>query len=207
MAASSTWSSRPFSIKARDVRMVSRLAARQAAKWKADGYNLRIAINVSARQLADTAVVQHFTEALQCANLDPCLIDLELTESCLIEDEAAAIDLIKQFRQIGAQVHLDDFGTGYSSLSYLALTHPKIIKIDQSFVSPAVESLRNDALLEAIVMLGQKLDMTMLAEGIETSTQLERLQRLGCEFGQGFLFSPAVPAEEAGLLVGKSFAF
>jgi EAL domain-containing protein (putative c-di-GMP-specific phosphodiesterase class I) len=90
-------------------------------------------------------------------------------------------------------------------LSYLALTHPKIIKIDQSFVSPAIESLRNDTLLEAIVSLGQKLDMTMLAEGIETPAQLERLQRLGCELGQGFLFSPALPANLAALMIDQTF--
>jgi EAL domain-containing protein (putative c-di-GMP-specific phosphodiesterase class I) len=120
---------------------------------------------------------------------------------------AETLSVMEELNAMGVRFALDDFGTGYSSLSYLALTHPKIIKIDQTFVSPAVESLRNDALLEAIVMLGQKLDMTMLAEGIETASQLERLQHLGCEFGQGFLFSPAVPAEQAALLVGKSFAF
>jgi EAL domain-containing protein (putative c-di-GMP-specific phosphodiesterase class I) len=106
---------------------------------------------------------------------------------------------------MGVGFALDDFGTGYSSLSYLALTHPKIIKIDQSFVSPAVESLRNDTLLEAIVGLGQKLDMTMLAEGIETPAQLQRLQRLGCELGQGFLFSAALPSNLAALMVDHSF--
>jgi EAL domain-containing protein (putative c-di-GMP-specific phosphodiesterase class I) len=112
---------------------------------------------------------------------------------------------MEDLNHMGVGFALDDFGTGYSSLSYLALTHPKIIKIDQSFVSPAVESLRNDTLLEAIVTLGQKLDMTMLAEGIETSGQFERLQRLGCEFGQGFLFAPAVPGDEAAAMVGQFF--
>jgi EAL domain-containing protein (putative c-di-GMP-specific phosphodiesterase class I) len=78
---------------------------------------------------------------------------------------------------------------------------PKIIKIDQSFVSPILKSIRNDTLLEAIVTLGHNLDMTMLAEGIETRAQLQRLQRLGCELGQGYLFSRAVPGEEvAGML-------
>ena len=80
---------------------------------------------------------------------------------------------------------LDDFGTGFSSLSYLALLQPRIIKIDQSFVSPSMERARNDVLLEAIVSLGHKLNMTMLAEGIETEAQLERLRDMGCELGPG----------------------
>ena len=98
---------------------------------------------------------------------------------------------------------LDDFGTGYSSLSYLALMRPRVIKIDQSFISPAFESARNDTLLEAIVSLGQNLDMSVLAEGIETQGQYVRLCCFGCELGQGFLFSPAVSAEGARTMVGR----
>jgi EAL domain-containing protein (putative c-di-GMP-specific phosphodiesterase class I) len=132
---------------------------------------------------------------------------IEITESVTLLYVAETLSVMEDLNAMGVSFALDDFGTGYSSLSYLALTHPKIIKIDQSFVSPAVESLRNDALLEAIVMLGQKLDMTMAAEGIETPSQLARLQRLGCGFGQGFLFSPAVTAEKAASMVGRSFVF
>ncbi len=91
---------------------------------------------------------------------------------------------------------LNDFGTGYSSLSYLTLLRPKIIKIDQSFVSPAHRSAHNDTLLQTIVSLGRKLNMTVPAEGIETKPQLNRLQELGCDLGQGYLFSPAVAAQE-----------
>jgi EAL domain-containing protein (putative c-di-GMP-specific phosphodiesterase class I) len=104
---------------------------------------------------------------------------------------------------LGIGFALDDFGTGYSSLSYLALMRPRIIKIDQSFVSPTLESIRNDTLLEAIVTLGHNLDMTMLAEGIETHAQLQRLQGLGCELGQGFLFSRAVPARDIAAMLAR----
>ncbi|KAG1387066.1 hypothetical protein G6F59_016574 [Rhizopus arrhizus] len=113
---------------------VMREAARQAAAWKREGLNIRIAINMSARQLDDKGVVSDFMSASGDADLDPCLLDIELTESCLIEDEVAAIDLIKQFRQLGARVHLDDFGTGYSSLSQLARIPLDAIKLDASFV-------------------------------------------------------------------------
>jgi len=94
----------------------------------------------------------------------------------------------------------------FSSLSYLARLSPRIIKIDQSFVRPVDDSLRNDTLLETIISLGRKLDMTMLAEGIETEPQFRRLRRLGCELGQGYLFSPAVPNHEVEAMVGQIFA-
>lgn len=102
-------------------------------------------------------------------------------------------------------IALDDFGTGYSSLSYLTLLNPRIIKIDQSFVRPAKEGVRNDTLLEAIISLGQKLHMTVLAEGIETEAKLGRPRDLGCALGRGYIFSPAVPADEAAAFVGAVF--
>ena len=104
---------------------------------------------------------------------------------------------ISHLKRLGIRLALDDFGTGYSSLSYLVQLLPTIIKIDRSFVSPEQESAHSSALLEAIVSLGHKLHTTVLAEGIETQEQLERLGRLGCELGQGFLWSAAVPIEEA----------
>jgi EAL domain-containing protein (putative c-di-GMP-specific phosphodiesterase class I) len=143
---------------------------------------------------------------LRSSQLAPERLIIEITESVTLEYVAETLSVMEDLNRLGIGFALDDFGTGYSSLSYLALTHPKIIKIDQSFVSPAVENLRNDALLEAIVTLGQKLDMTMLAEGIETWAQLERLQRLGCELGQGFLFAPAVTGHETARMVGRSFS-
>ena len=103
---------------------------------------------------------------------------------------------MEQLTQLGVAFALDDFGTGFSSLSYLSLLHPKIIKVDRSFVNPKIELSRNHVLLEAIITLGHKLEMTMLAEGIETPAQRERLRDLDCELGQGFLWSAAVPLDE-----------
>jgi EAL domain-containing protein (putative c-di-GMP-specific phosphodiesterase class I) len=111
---------------------------------------------------------------------------------------------MERIAALGIGFALDDFGTGYSSLSYLALLHPTIIKIDRSFVSPTRDSARNDALLEAIISLGHKLGMTMLAEGIETETQLKRLHSLGCEFGQGYYWSPAARCSSATTVVGTT---
>ncbi len=178
-----------------------------ASSWPSDahGAGAYVTVNLSAHQFRDPNLVKLVETELRASQLAPERLIIEITESVTLLYVAETLSVMEDLTQLGVSFALDDFGTGYSSLSYLALTHPKIIKIDQSFVSPAVESLRNDSLLEAIVMLGEKLDMTMLAEGIETRTQLERLQRLGCEFGQGFLFAPAVPAEQAALMIGQFF--
>jgi EAL domain-containing protein (putative c-di-GMP-specific phosphodiesterase class I) len=111
-------------------------------------------------------------------------------------DTNETTSVLGRLHELGVHFALDDFGTGYSSLSYLAQLHPRIIKIDQSFVRPSHTSPRNDALLETIISLGEKLSITTLAEGIETAAQYERLRRLGCRLGQGFLFSPAVANAE-----------
>ncbi|CAD6547190.1 Cyclic di-GMP phosphodiesterase PdeR [Paraburkholderia kirstenboschensis] len=177
-------------------RWVMQTAAKQAAKWQADGYNLRIAINVSARQLVDTAVVRHFTEALEQAKLEPCLVDVELTESCLIEDEAAAIDLIKQFRQLGAQVHLDDFGTGYSSLSQLGRIPLDVIKLDRSFVRSINADTKAQALVRSMVVVAQELDFKVVAEGIETESEEAFMKGLGVEYVQGYLYAHPMPAAD-----------
>jgi c-di-GMP phosphodiesterase Gmr len=177
-------------------RWVMQTAAAQAAQWKARGLALRVAINVSARQLVDTAVVRHFNEALQCANLDPCLVDLELTESCLIEDEAAAIDLITQFRQLGAQVHLDDFGTGYSSLSQLGRIPLDVIKLDRSFVRSINIDRKAQALVRSMVAVAQALQLQVVAEGIETEAEELFMKGLGVEYVQGYLYSQPMPAAE-----------
>ncbi|MBB5464083.1 cyclic di-GMP phosphodiesterase Gmr [Paraburkholderia sp. Clong3] len=177
-------------------RWVMETAAKQAARWKAAGYDLRVAINVSARQLTDTAVVRHFTEALQHASLDPCLVDLELTESCLIENEAAAIELIKQFRQLGAQVHLDDFGTGYSSLSQLGRIPLDVIKLDRSFTGSIHADMKAQALVRSMVAVAQELDFQVVAEGIETEAEEAFMKGLGVDYVQGFLYAKPMPATE-----------
>ncbi|OYD73393.1 UNVERIFIED_ORG: diguanylate cyclase/phosphodiesterase with PAS/PAC sensor(s) [Burkholderia sp. CF145] len=177
-------------------RWVMQTAAEQASQWKARGLSLRVAINVSARQLVDTAVVSHFTEALQRAQLDPCLLDIELTESCLIEDEAAAIDLITQFRDLGAQVHLDDFGTGYSSLSQLGRIPLDVIKLDRSFVSSINADRKSQALVRSMVAVAQALQLKVVAEGIETEPEELFMKGLGVEYVQGFLYGKPMPAAE-----------
>jgi diguanylate cyclase (GGDEF)-like protein/PAS domain S-box-containing protein len=179
-------------------------AAAAASSWRLDDEEENrpyVTVNISAHQFRDPGLVGMIEKVLQTSGLSPERLIIEITESVTLLYIAETLNVMEELNRLGIGFALDDFGTGYSSLSYLALMRPKIIKIDQSFVSPILKSIRNDTLLEAIVTLGHNLDMTMLAEGIETRAQLQRLQRLGCELGQGYLFSRAVPGEEvAGML-------
>ncbi|WP_118183337.1 cyclic di-GMP phosphodiesterase [Paraburkholderia phosphatilytica] len=177
-------------------RWVMQTAARQAAEWKARGLDLRIAVNVSPRQLVDSSVVRQFREALQGAGLAPCLVDLELTESCLIEDEALATDVIAQFRELGAEVHLDDFGTGYSSLSQLGRIPLDAIKLDRSFVQGIDVNTKAQALVRSMIAVAQELHMKVVAEGIETEREEAFMKALGVDFMQGYLYARAMPAPE-----------
>ncbi len=154
-----------------------------------------VTVNLSARQFHDPELVPTIQRVLVESGLESRRLVLEITESATLLNVAETMSVMEQLTNLGVTFALDDFGTGFSSLSYLALLRPRIIKIDQSFVSPKLVTDHNDALLEAIVSLGHRLDMTMLAEGIETAGQLERVRTIGCELGQGFLWSEAVVAD------------
>jgi EAL domain-containing protein (putative c-di-GMP-specific phosphodiesterase class I) len=182
-------------------------AVTEAKSWERIGSQASrpyVTVNLSARQFHDPNLLSMIEGALTASGLAPERLLLEITERVALADVVGTRSVIEHLDRLGVAIALDDFGTGYSSLSYLALLRPKIIKIDRSFVSPSKASIRNDTLLEAIVSLGQKLNMTVLAEGIETQGQLERLRHLGCELGQGFLFSPAVPAGEVAAMLGRA---
>jgi c-di-GMP phosphodiesterase Gmr len=176
-------------------RWVMQTAATQARRWSEQGHSIRVAINVSARQLSDTAIVHDLTGALETAGLDPCLLDLELTESCLIEDEEMALGLITQFRELGAQVHLDDFGTGYSSLSQLARIPLDKIKLDRSFVRGINTNPKSQALVRSMVAVAQALNYGVVAEGVETSAEEEFIRKVGIDYAQGYLYAKPMTAE------------
>jgi len=160
-------------------------------------------VNFSAHQFHDPGMLSMIEEALLASGLEPERLVIEITESVTLSNVTETLRVMEHLNRLGVSLALDDFGTGFSSLSYLTLLQPKIIKIDKSFVNSARESVYDATLLETIVSLGKKLNMTVLAEGIETPTQLLRLRHIGCELGQGYLFSPAVPADDAAALVGQ----
>lgn len=174
--------------------------ALREAVTAAGGWNLTdesfITVNVSAHQFSVPGLAATIETALAKSGLSPSQLVLEITESVALRDVAGTMRTLEYLRRRGVGVALDDFGTGHASLSYLVDLQPTIIKIDKSFVNPRRTSVRNDIVLEAILFLGHNLKTMMLAEGIETPEHLERLRGLGCQMGQGYLFSPAVPASQ-----------
>jgi len=167
---------------------------RQLAKWRDKGINLRVAVNVSARQLADQTIFSDLKQALHDLNFEHCPIDVELTESCLIENAELALSVIQQFSALGAQVHLDDFGTGYSSLSQLARFPLDAIKLDQSFVREIHKQSVSQSLVRAIVAVAQALNLQVIAEGVESAKEDAFLTKNGVNERQGFLFARPMPA-------------
>jgi diguanylate cyclase (GGDEF)-like protein/PAS domain S-box-containing protein len=185
-----------------------RESIREASKWVSRTRSLRpfVTVNLSAHQFLDPGLVPTIKMLLGESSLPPEYLILEITESVALINIDETMKVLDQLGSLGVGMALDDFGTGFSSLSYLAKLSPRIIKIDQSFVRPLDESDRNDTLLETIISLGQRLDITMLAEGIETEPQFRRLRRLGCELGQGYLFSPAVPNDQVEAIATRGFS-
>lgn len=167
---------------------------RQVAKWRDKGINMRVAVNVSARQLADQTIFSDLKHALKDLNFEYCPIDVELTESCLIENEELALSVIQQFSRLGAQIHLDDFGTGYSSLSQLARFPIDAIKLDQSFVRDIHKQSISQSLVRAIVAVAQALNLQVIAEGVESAKEDAFLTKNGVNERQGYLFAKPMPA-------------
>ncbi|HCM9623271.1 TPA: cyclic di-GMP phosphodiesterase [Enterobacter hormaechei subsp. hoffmannii] len=167
---------------------------RQVAKWRDKGINLRVAVNVSARQLADQTIFSDLKQALKDLNFEYCPIDVELTDSCLIENEELALSVIQQFSRLGSQIHLDDFGTGYSSLSQLARFPIDAIKLDQSFVRDIHKQSISQSLVRAIVAVAQALNLQVIAEGVESAKEDAFLTKNGVNERQGYLFAKPMPA-------------
>ena len=162
-----------------------------------------VSVNLSARQFHDPQLVPTIEEVLEAGSLPPHRLVLEVTESAVLADLTGAAAVVKELRRLGIALALDDFGTGHSSLAYVARLEPGIIKIDRSFVYPDAEVRHAQALLAAIVSLGHRLETTVVAEGVETIEQLERLSELGCDVAQGYLFSHPVPLAEVPALLER----
>ncbi|KFK92709.1 MULTISPECIES: cyclic di-GMP phosphodiesterase [unclassified Serratia (in: enterobacteria)] len=175
-------------------RWVLETAAKQAAKWQRQGLKLRVAVNLSPRQLVDDSVVDDFIRVLKENQISPCTLDFELTESSLIEDENRVQEVIGRLRSLGAQVHLDDFGTGYSSLAQLARIPLDAIKLDKSFVRGVNLAPVSQSLIRAIVATAEALQFRVIAEGVETESENQFLDSVGVNEKQGFLFAqPMLP--------------
>jgi diguanylate cyclase (GGDEF)-like protein/PAS domain S-box-containing protein len=174
-------------------RWVLHQACTQAARWRAEGQPVAVSVNISMRQLESTTLVDHVSEALAAADLDPGQLTLEVAESSLMRDAEATVIRLRRLKELGVMIAIDDFGTGYSSLAYLRQFPVDVLKIDGSFVAEMDGSPDNAALIHTLVELGRILGLITLAEGIEDTVQLQGLRDELCDRGQGFVFSPPVP--------------
>ncbi|HEY9762979.1 MAG TPA: EAL domain-containing protein [Trichocoleus sp.] len=175
---------------------VLRQACKQCQLWQRVGLpNLRMSVNLSARQFEQPNLVNVVSQILQESGLEPTSLELEVTESFLMDDIERSVLTLKQLRALGLALALDDFGTGYSSLSYLKRFPVNMLKIDRSFVQDALSNPDSAAVTDAIISLAKSLRLSITAEGIETQAQLNYLRNQGCHEGQGFYFSRPVPPE------------
>ncbi|WP_160113617.1 putative bifunctional diguanylate cyclase/phosphodiesterase [Phyllobacterium salinisoli] len=177
-------------------------ACRQAASWPDP---LMVAINVSPVQFRSGGLLEVIEDALRLSGLAPERLEIEITESVILDDSAANLALLRQLRERGVRIALDDFGTGYSSLHYLKQFPFNRLKIDRSFVREIDNSPESLAIVRAIIGLGASLGIDTTAEGVETAAQLERLRAEQCGELQGFLFSPPVASENVAGIIGAYF--
>jgi len=168
------------------------------------GYSLPIAVNVSPRQFRQANLAQTIKKILDTTQLDPDCLELEITESTLIDDAAKFIETLHSLKMIGVKLAIDDFGTGYSSLAYLKDFPIDRLKIDRAFVSSLEKDPNNEAILKAIVVVGQSLKKKVVAEGIETKYQYEYLKSIGCDELQGYYFKKPLPEKEFESLIINS---
>ena len=172
---------------------VIRQACATAAQWPGD---LSIAVNISAAQFRNPGLLQVIVGALATSGLDPTRLEIEITETVLLQNRETTLAVLRQLRELGIRIAMDDFGTGYSSLTYLQCFPFDKIKIDRSFVKDITENTGSLNIVRAVAALAKGMGMTATAEGVETSEQLDRITSEGCTEMQGFLFSRPVPASE-----------
>ncbi|MDP6952238.1 MAG: EAL domain-containing protein [Alphaproteobacteria bacterium] len=173
-----------------------RCACRQARDWMAQGLPpMRVAVNISPRQFRSSRLVESVAEALSESGIPPHLLELEITESMMLDEIESTKERLAGLHALGVELTIDDFGTGYSCLAYLKHFPVQRLKIDKSFVDGVTEDADTAAIVEAVVSLGHSLRMRVLAEGIETHDQQARLLALGCDEVQGYYFGKPVPPE------------
>jgi len=176
----------------------------QLMEWQRkspDNKDLTVSVNLSGKHFADKNLVEQIKTVLEETKIDPACLKLELTESAVMENAESVISMMREIRDLGIQLSIDDFGTGYSSLSYLHRFPINTLKVDRSFVSTMEDGSENGEIVRTVIALAKTLKLNVVAEGIETIHQLHQLRILGCEYGQGYLFSRPVPHDEAERLI------
>ena len=176
-------------------RWVMREACREARSWIDAGRPMAVAVNVSAIELRDPDFLDHVCSALTESRLEPRYLELELTESVLMQHTESTASVLQALRNMGVQIAIDDFGTGYSSLSYLQKFPVDTLKVDQSFIHEITAHPDCAPIVSAVISMGKSLNHRVIAEGVETLEQLSFLQARQCGEGQGYCFSPPLAAE------------
>ena len=177
--------------------VILRQACQWAQAWQARfGLDLKISVNLSAHQFQLDDLVERIVNVLGATGLSPELLKLEITESAVVDDVERVVERMQELRDLGIELLIDDFGTGYSSLSQLTQYPIDILKIDKSFVSEFDREAQMAAVVDAVVALARGLGFKLIAEGVETPDQLRRLDALGCEMAQGYLFGKPMPPED-----------
>ncbi|HMO81979.1 MAG TPA: bifunctional diguanylate cyclase/phosphodiesterase [Pyrinomonadaceae bacterium] len=176
---------------------ILREACTRLVEWQAShttNNKLTVSVNLSGKHLSEPLLTGQIERILADTAIDPGCLKLEITESATMEDTENAIELLEEIRKLGVRINIDDFGTGYSSLGYLRRFPVDTLKIDRSFVKGMEEAEEDDEIVRTILTLGKALNLEIVAEGIENVIQLNKLRELGCQYGQGYLFSPPRPA-------------
>ena len=170
-------------------------ACRQGAQWRAQGHDLTVSVNVSARQLESDGLVRDVERALRTSGLEPGSLTIEITETAIMRNVSEVVPRLEALKTTGVSIAIDDFGTGYSSLAYLQRFPVDTLKIDRTFISSMAESPESTALIRTLVQLGKTLGLETLAEGIEEHEQYLQLEREECDSGQGYLFARPLEPE------------
>ena len=174
-----------FWVMEKAIELLSRLAG--------NGYrNVKMAINLSAAQFANSALLPYLMELIELHKVDARNIELELTETVLVADIERAVEVIQQIRALGCKIAVDDFGTGYSSLSYLKTIPSDIIKIDRSFIAGMLETESDRNIVSSTISMVRSMGQEIIAEGIEQPEQLYQLANMSCQYGQGYYISKPI---------------
>ncbi len=187
-------------------RFVLREACMKTARWNArrrDGRRLSVTVNLSIRQLESPSLVEHVAQALRESELEPQLLVLEITENAIMQRADETLARLRDLKVLGVRLAIDDFGTGYSSLAYLQQFPVDILKIDRSFTEGLMRGTTDAAFARTIIALGDLLTLRTIAEGVEHSEQHDRLKDLGCDYGQGYLFSKPLTFEDIEELLAR----
>ena len=185
---------------------ILRTASSQTRFWQKNGLPyIRVAVNFSVKQFQSPDLSDRIMQILAETDLEPQYLELEITESLVMQDQNTVIKMLRQLQSLGMHILIDDFGTGYSSLSYLRLLPVSKVKIDACFVREIPQNNEDAAITSAIIAMAHNLNLTVIAEGVERKEQLEFLQAHNCDAVQGYLFSRPVPAHEATLLLQAQF--